>query len=100
MIKKIKNRELEKIGRKITPILKKHRVTKAGIFGSFARGEQKKKSDVDVLVKIKGSMGLFEFVELKLKLEEILGRKVDLVEYSVIKPRIKKQILSEEIRII
>ena len=90
MIKKIKNRELEKIGRKITPILKKHRVTKAGIFGSFARGEQKKKSDVDVLVKIKGRMGLFEFVELKLKLEEIIGRKVDLVEYSVIKPRIKK----------
>src|SRR3990167_97802 len=97
---KKQSNELKKIAVKIIPVLKKHGVTKAGIFGSYARGEQKKKSDVDILVKIKKDMSLLDFVGLKLELENIVGRKVDLVEYSVIKPRIKRQILSEEIKII
>ncbi len=99
-IKKTGNKEVEKIRKKILPLLKKNKVSRAGIFGSYARGEQKKNSDIDILVKISEDISLLDFIGLKLKLEEILGRKIDLVEYSTIKSRIRNQILNEEIRII
>jgi len=100
--KKIKpNKEIEKIKSKITEVLKKNKVSKAGIFGSYSRGEQKKDSDIDIAVEINDNdMSLLGFIRLKMKLEEVLKKKVDLVEYSVIKPLIKNRILNEEIRII
>ncbi len=95
------NREIEHIKSKVIKILKKNRVVRAGIFGSYARGEEKKNSDIDILVKIDDEkMSLLDFIILNRKLEKILGRKVDLVEYGVIKPLIKEQVLNEEIRII
>ena len=100
MIKKTKNKEIEKVKKEILPILKANKVKRAGIFGSYARGEQKKGSDIDILVEIKDNISLLDFIELKLKLEEIIRKKVDLVEYSTIKSRIKNRILNEEIRII
>lgn len=86
----------QSIKRKITPILKRQGVTKAAIFGSAARGEMRKKSDVDILVKLKRGKSLLDFVGLKLELEEKLGKKVDLVEYGAIKPRLKDIILKDE----
>ncbi len=95
------NKELEKIKSKIAGILRKNKVKRAGIFGSYARGESKKNSDIDIVVEINDKdMSLLGFIGLKLKLEDILKKKVDLVEYSAIKPLIKNSILSEEIRII
>jgi len=91
---------IEEIKGKILPILKKYGVTRAGIFGSVVRGEARKDSDIDILVKIESRMSLLDFAGLKLELEEALGRKVDLGEYSVIKPIIKEQILKEEVSII
>lgn len=89
------------IKRKVVPILKKNKVKKAGIFGSYATNKQKKSSDVDILVEIKDKkFSLFDFVGLKQELEEAIGKKVDLVEYSTIKPIIRDRILNEEIRII
>jgi len=90
--------EIEQIKKKVVPILKKFNVTKAGIFGSYARGEQKKKSDVDILVKTE-AMGLFEFIRLRETLRVALGRKVDLVEYKEIRSEIKQNILGDEIPI-
>jgi hypothetical protein len=100
--KKVKvNSEIDKIKSKISHILKSNKVTKAGIFGSYSRGEQRKDSDVDIVVEINDkNMSLIGFIRLKSALEKILGKKVDLVEYSAIKPAIKERILSEEIRII
>lgn len=94
------NKEIEEIKSKIVPVLRKNKVTKAGIFGSYSRGEQKKNSDIDILINLPKNVSLFDFVGLKLKLEDILGKKVDLVEYSTIKPLIKQTILNEEIKII
>lgn len=95
------NREIEKIKPKIIKILKKNKVNKAGIFGSYSRGEQKKNSDIDIVVNIDDkNMSLLGFIGLKLKLEDALKRKVDLVEYSAIRPLIKNNILKDEIRII
>ena len=95
-----KNEEIEKIKAKILPVLKEYKVTKAGIFGSYARGEQKKKSDVDILVEVNKHMGLMEFIGIKLDLQKAVKRKVDLVEYETIRWEIKDNILRDEIPII
>ncbi|MAH03816.1 hypothetical protein CMI39_03460 [Candidatus Pacearchaeota archaeon] len=93
-------KQINILKKKIISILKKNNVVRAGIFGSYARGEQKKNSDIDILVEIKKKISLFDFAGIKIELEEKLRRKVDLVEYKVIKPRIKKNILDSEVRII
>lgn len=95
-----KNKEIEEIKSKIIPVLKEYRVTKAGIFGSYARGEQKKNSDIDILIKIHDDAGLLEIIGLKLDLEKLIKRKVDLVEYETIRKELKKQILNDEIKIL
>lgn len=95
-----KNTAISKIARIAVPILKKNGVVKAGIFGSAARGELTKRSDVDFLIEIKGKKSLLDIIGLKLALEDKLHREVDLVEYSVIKPIIKERILHEQIRIL
>ena len=92
-------KEMEKLKPKIIRILKSHRIKKAGIFGSYARGDQKKKSDIDILIQPTKGMGL-EFIGLQLELEKKLGKKVDLVTYKAIHPLLKNQILKEEVRII
>jgi len=94
------NKEIEKIKNKIIPVLKEYNVTKAGIFGSYARGEQKKNSDVDILVKTGDEMGLLEFIGLKLMLQRVVKRKVDLVEYETIRKELRETILNDEIRIL
>lgn len=88
------------IKRKAVPLLKKNDVVKAGIFGSYARGEAKKRSDVDILIKQEGRKGLLNLVNLQFKLEEKLGRKVDLLDYSAVHPLLKKYIFEDEVRIL
>jgi predicted nucleotidyltransferase len=92
--------KIDEIKRKILSILKRYKVKRAGIFGSVVRGEENKESDLDILVEIVGRMSLLDFAGLKLELEEALGQRVDLGEYSTIKPMIKEQILSEEVSIL
>lgn len=95
------NKELENIKSKIVSVLKRNKVSRAGIFGSYSRGEQKKSSDIDIAVEIEDkNMSLLDFIRLIRLLEEVLKRKVDLVEYSAIKPRVKNRILKEEVRVI
>jgi uncharacterized protein len=76
---------------------KKYKVEEIGIFGSYVRHEQKKKSDLDVLVTFYETIDLFSFVELENYLTDILGVKVDLVMKEGIKPRLKERILSEAV---
>jgi len=92
---------LEEIIRKIKPTLRKYHIRKAGLFGSYVRGEQKKGSDVDILVDIKDKkISLFGFIHIKHELEDAIRKKIDLVEYKMIRPELKKAILKEEVRII
>lgn len=83
------------IKKKVLPILKTYGVTRAGLFGSAARGEATAKSDIDLLVEIKKNISLLDFVHLEHLLENALGRKVDLVEYDSIKPILKDYILKD-----
>jgi uncharacterized protein len=91
--------KIEEIKEKILPILTKHQITRAGIFGSMATGRATKKSDIDILIELSTKISLLEFVGIKYELEDLLGRKVDLFEYQAIKPMLKKRILAEEIKI-
>jgi len=87
------------IKKKIVDVLRNYGIKKAGIFGSYAKGEENKDSDIDILVEPKKGMGL-EFVEMAFELERAIGKKVDLVTYSSINKLIRKRVLSEEVRII
>jgi len=73
------------------------KVETIGIFGSYVRGEQKRKSDLDILVEFSETPSLFEFVELEDFLSQKLGVKVDLVMRDALKPRIRDSILSEAV---
>lgn len=88
---------INKIKQKILPILQDYGVKKAALFGSCVRKEMKEDSDIDILVEIKTDISLLGFVGLKQRIEEVLGRKVDLVEYDTIKPLLKERILKEQV---
>jgi len=94
------NMTTESIKKKIAPILKRQGVLKAAIFGSFARGEEKKSSDVDLLLKISKNKTFFDLLNLKFELEQKLNRKVDIVEYETLHPLIKEGVLKEQKKIL
>ena len=80
-------------------VLKKYNIKRAGIFGSYARGEQKKSSDIDIIVEYPGGIG-FAFFSLGDKLEKLLKKKVDVITYGGINRYMKDNILKDEVRII
>ena len=83
---------LEQIKKLAIPILKKNDVEFAGIFGSYARGEAKPDSDIDILVRYKEPKSLLNFVGLKQELSEMLANRVDLVAEKTIKPYVRDEI--------
>ena len=78
---------------------KRYKVRELGIFGSYSRGEQKKSSDVDILVKFNPNATLFDFVGLGNYLEEKLKIKVDVVSERGIRPELKSSIVKDVVRI-
>jgi len=91
---------INEIKRKIVPILLKHGVKRASIFGSYARGEQKETSDIDILVEFGEEKSLLDLVRLKYELEEVLEKKVDILTYNSIHPLLKERILNEAVDIL
>ena len=97
----MKKNKIIKIKKQIVEVLKEHGVKRAGIFGSYARGEEKKDSDIDILIDVKGrKFSLLDLVKLEMILEKILQKKIDLLTYNGISPYLKERILAEEVRII
>ena len=94
------NAQLRRIKRTALPILKKNDVIRAGLFGSYARGDARKGSDIDLLIQFGGNKSLFDLSGLKIELEEKLKKKVDLVTYKYLYPKLRDQILKEEIRLL
>lgn len=82
-------------------VRQKYRVSEIGIFGSFVRGEQKKRSDIDILVEFdeRNIPGLLKFIEMERYLEKLLRKKVDLVRKGGIRPELRKIILQEVVYI-
>ncbi len=89
---------------KAIEILKKHEniikgkyhVRRIGVFGSFARGEEKEGSDIDILIELEEAYETFDnYIDLKYFLEDLFGRKVDLVTVDALRPRLKDDILRD-----
>lgn len=78
--------------------LKKFGVASISVFGSVARNRIRRNSDVDLLVEFNQPIGLFEFARLKLHLEKVLGRQVDMVTPEALRKEFREQILREAIR--
>ncbi|MFW6233286.1 MAG: nucleotidyltransferase family protein [Nanoarchaeota archaeon] len=93
------NKNIEKIKLNILNVLKKYDIVRAGIFGSYARGNIKKGSDIDILIEPSNKMG-FAFMKIQFELEKKLNKKVDLLTYKSINPLLRKRILNEEVRLI
>lgn len=91
--------KIDEIKRKITPVLKQYGVARAAVFGSYARGEGKAESDVDLLIELREPLGLFVFAKLNYTLEDVLQKKVDLVKNTAIKPAFKQSILKDAVYI-
>lgn len=89
------------IKKKALPVLKQHKVKRAAIFGSVAKGTATSTSDVDFLIEYAGSHEtLFDLVDLKYALEEALGEKVDVLTYRSINAKLRDRILAEQVLIL
>ena len=85
MTEKIKN-----LQKKIIPVLKKYGVKRASVFGSFARGEEKNDSDIDILVKMPEDASLLDMAALKISLEKKIAREIDVMTYRSVNKLVKK----------
>lgn len=79
----------------VLPIARAHGAKNIRVFGSFSRGEQRTRSDLDLLVQLPAKASLFDLAGLKVDLEEALKRKVDVLTDDGISPYLRKRILEE-----
>lgn len=91
---------IEKIKNKIIPILKQAGVKKSSLFGSYARGDEKGGSDVDILIEAPKNMSLLGLAGLQIDLEDVLNKKVDVITYDSINHLLKDYILKDQVRIL
>ena len=101
MTTKTKNADnLEKVKLQLIPILRRHQVHHAGIFGSTAHGTAKKTSDTDLLIEFTGEKSLFDLIALKLDLEAEIDRKIDILTYNALNPLIRNSVLADDVRVL
>lgn len=92
--------DISQIKKKIVPILKDAGVTRSALFGSSARGEMRKNSDIDILVELPQGKSLLDLVDLEMKLAKVLGKKVDLLTYNSISPHLKDYIQKDQLSLL
>jgi uncharacterized protein len=86
--------------KQIIPILKKSSVTRAAFFGSFARGDNRPDSDIDLLVELSKSQSLLDLIGLEQSLEDKFHKDFDLITFNSVNPRLKNQVYEDLIEII
>jgi predicted nucleotidyltransferase len=86
---------IEELRGPILTVTRKHEVGNIRVFGSFARGEQRRTSDIDLLVDLPRHFSLLDLAGLKIDLEAAVGRKVDVVPSDSIKPALRPFILAD-----
>lgn len=87
---------ITEIKKRILSILKKYGVKKASLFGSIVRNKQTESSDIDILVEMPENASLLKLANLKLDLEEILKKKVDVLTFNSLHPLLRDKILLEQ----
>jgi len=91
---------IARLKNRMIPVLQRHDVIHAAVFGSFARGEEREDSDLDLLVELGEGKTLLDLVALKLDLEELLEREIDVVTSNALQSGIKETVLKERVAII
>ncbi len=81
----------------IVRIAAKHGARNVRVFGSVARGDADEQSDVDLLVDMEAGRSLLDHAALWIELQDVLGRKVDVLSERGIKPRIRDRVLREAV---
>lgn len=76
-------------------LMQQYKLKEIGIFGSYVRGEQKRGSDIDILVEFDKLPDIFQLIDLEDHLRKLLSKKVDLVRKRAIRPELKEAILQE-----
>ena len=96
MLDMSRDEKIKEISEKTKPIFTKYGIKYAGVFGSYARGEDREESDIDILIR-RGDkvLSLFDFVGMKDELSEILNKKIDLISENAVIPYFKNNIFSE-----
>ena len=94
------NYQVKKLKKSLVKVLKNHDVKKAALFGSIVKGKATDKSDIDLLIEFKGRKSLLDLAGLKLELQELLKRNVDVLTYKSLHPLLKNRILSEQVVIL
>ena len=92
--------DIEQYKQLIPPVLKRYFIKRAAIFGSFAKGNYTSNSDIDLLIEPGKGFTLFNMLNLEEEITDLIHRKVDLVEYSALKPSIKNEVLLSAISIL
>ena len=82
---------------RILAITRQHGARNVRVFGSIARGEGKRDSDLDVLVELESGRSLLDIIAIKQDLEDLLNTKVDVVTEAAVSPYIRNQILRQAI---
>ncbi|KKP63097.1 MAG: polymerase beta domain protein region protein [Candidatus Roizmanbacteria bacterium GW2011_GWC2_34_23] len=80
----------------IINILQGYKVKKAALFGSYARGDNNEKSDIDILIEPANGTTLFDMAGMQIDLQDSLKKSVDVVTYGSINPMLKDKILKDE----
>lgn len=88
---------MQRLREHLPQLREEYRIRYVWLFGSFVRGEQHKRSDLDVLVEFEEAPTLPRFISLERKLREITGIKVDLVSIRALKGDIGEHILREKV---
>ncbi len=91
---------IQHIRERIIPLLKEAGVLRSSLFGSYVRGEQAEESDIDILIEFPKGKSLLDLIDLEMKLEQALGKKVDLLTYNSISPYIKEYIQKDQLQIL
>lgn len=93
------NPAFQKMTLKITPLARKFGMQYVGLFGSRARGDSKKDSDFDFLVRFRKPVSLLKVIEAEREFSECLNQKVDLVTHGALNPMLIDSILSDAITV-
>ena len=83
----------------IKRIADRHGARRVAVFGSLARGEATDASDIDFLIDLDEDRSLLDRIALKHELEDLLGRRVDVINRESLDPMIREQILRERVEL-
>lgn len=92
--KELTDKKIMSLLKKHNDILKKYKVKRIGLFGSYVRGEQKKQSDIDFLVEFEEPT-FDNFMDLIFYFEELFGRKIELITNGSLSPYIQPYVEKE-----